>query len=108
MPSYIRDRSDFLILALRQRRSGKVHVLLCCRALSAGESSAPKKAPPLQLQEWLSGSPQNLGSGSHLVLNFVQEASPRYSPEPQPPTVQPEFFVVHWSTMLWTPAARYL
>jgi len=48
------------------------------RALSAdGESNAPKKAPPLQLQEWLSGSPQNLGSGSHLVLNFVQEAIPR-------------------------------
>lgn len=52
------------------------------RALSAGESgesAGPQKAPPLQLAEWLSGTPQNLGSGSHLVLNFVQEAIPRCS-----------------------------
>ncbi|CAL5220533.1 g2567 [Coccomyxa viridis] len=46
------------------------------KALKAPASSGPQRAPPLQLQEWLSGSPQNLGSGSHLVLNFVQEADP--------------------------------
>ena len=47
------------------------------RALSVPKSSGPQKAPPLQLKEWLSGSPQNMGNGSHLVLNFVQEANPR-------------------------------
>ena len=47
------------------------------RALSVPKSSGPQKAPPLQLKEWLSGSPQNMGNGSHLVLNFVQEADPR-------------------------------
>ena len=47
------------------------------RALTPTETTSPQKAPPLQLQEWLSGSPQNLGTGSHLVLNFVQEATPR-------------------------------
>ena len=51
---------------------------MVCRALKAPASSGPQRAPPLQLQEWLSGSPQNLGSGSHLVLNFVQEADPRW------------------------------
>ncbi len=52
--------------------------VLLRRALQAPVSSGPQRAPPLQLQEWLSGSPQNLGSGSHLVLNFVQEANPRW------------------------------
>ena len=50
------------------------------RALTATEAASPQKAPPLQLQEWLSGSPENLGTGSHLVLNFVQEATPRWGP----------------------------
>ena len=74
------------------------------RALTATEAALPKKAPPLQLQEWLSGSPQNLGTGSHLVLNFVQEATPRLGSQCPAPYLETSYA----SRVMWLLACLLL